>query len=398
MLSIQARLLTNDDLSAAGGTTYADTAHGADTSHELSGTSYAAARYGQSFLQSAFWADFKTLHGWKPLRFELTVCSDTPSVRAALAAADKTQSLSFELSVLLRSFKRFFSIAYIPLGPDTSLLKLAQDELQSFWIRTAEAVKPFLPKNTLCLRFDPPLDFYSLDERGAFVRSISKPLVKSLADIQPPDTTVLDLTLSEDELLANMKPKWRYNIRLAEKKGVSVKACAEDGIDVFYALYEQTAKRDGIALHTKDYYRSLLRLAKREGAHSACTCTLYIAEHEGEALAAIIVLFLGKEAVYLYGASSNNKRNFMSAYLLQWAAIRDAKKVLCTSYDFYGMPPTDDENHPMHGLYRFKTGFGGKIIHRPGSIDFPLSKLYAPFSFAEKLRLFYYKKIKKLFR
>ena len=398
MLSVQARLLTNDEISAAGGTTYADTAHGADTSHELSGTSYADARYGQSFLQSAFWADFKALHGWKPLRFELTVCSDAPSVRAARAAADKTQSLSFELSVLLRSFKRFFSIAYIPLGPGASLLELAQDELQSFWIRTAEAVKPFLPKNTLCLRFDPPLDFYSLDERDAFVRSISKPLVKSLADIQPPDTTVLDLTLSEDELVANMKPKWRYNIRLAEKKGVSVKACAEDSIDIFYALYEQTAKRDGIALHTKDYYRSLLRLAKREGTHSACTCTLYIAEHEGEALAAVIVLFWGKEAVYLYGASSNNKRNFMSAYLLQWAAIRDAKKALCTSYDFYGMPPTDDERHPMHGLYRFKTGFGGKIIHRPGSIDFPLSKLYAPFSFAEKLRLFYYKKIKKLFR
>ena len=89
MLSVQARLLTNDELSAAGGTVRAD-----DTSHELSGTSYAAARYGQSFLQSAFWADFKALHGWKPLRFELTVCSDAPSVRAArAAAADKDLSL-----------------------------------------------------------------------------------------------------------------------------------------------------------------------------------------------------------------------------------------------------------------------------------------------------------------
>ena len=173
MLSVQARLLTNDEISAEGGT-----AHDADTAHDA-GASYTDARYGQSFLQSAFWADFKALHGWKPFRFELTVCSDAPSARAArAAAADKTQSLSFELSVLLRSFKRFFSIAYIPLGPDASLLELPQDELQSFWIRTAEAVKPFLPKNTLCLRFDPPLDFYSLDERDAFVRSISKPLVK----------------------------------------------------------------------------------------------------------------------------------------------------------------------------------------------------------------------------
>ena len=136
---------------------------------------------------------------------------------------------------------------------------------------------------------------------------------------------MLDLTLSEDELSANMKPKWRYNIRLAEKKGVSVKACAEDGIDIFYALYEQTAKRDGIALHT-NYYRSLLRLAKREGIYSACTCTLYIAEHEGEALAAVIVLFWGKEAVYLYGASSNNKRNSMSAYLTRSEERRVGKE------------------------------------------------------------------------
>ena len=124
---------------------------------------------------------------------------------------------------------------------------------------------------------------------------------------------------------------------------------------------------------------------------------LYIAEHENDALAAVIVLFAKNEAVYLYGASSNVKRNLMPAYLLQWTAVLQAKRAGCLTYDFYGMPPTDDEKHPMHGLYRFKTGFGGKIIHRPGSIDVPLSPLYVPFALAERLRMFYHKRLKKLF-
>ncbi len=122
-----------------------------------------------------------------------------------------------------------------------------------------------------------------------------------------------------------------------------------------------------------------------------------MASFEGENLAAIITLFTKNQAIYLYGASSNSHRNLMPAYLLQWQAIQDAKNHGCQSYDFYGIPPTDDENHPMHGLYRFKTGFGGEIVHRTGSMDVNLSPLYAPYAVAEKLRLIWFKKIKKLF-
>ena len=124
--------------------------------------------------------------------------------------------------------------------------------------------------------------------------------------------------------------------------------------------------------------------------------TVYIASHEGENLASIITLFSKSEAVYLYGASSNAKRNLMPAYLLQWTAICDAKSYGSVVYDFYGMPPSDDKNHPMYGLYLFKTGFGGRIVHRPGSLDFPLSPLYAPYAFAESARAFYHKRIKKI--
>ena len=112
-----------------------------------------------------------------------------------------------------------------------------------------------------------------------------------------------------------------------------------------------------------------------------------------EPLGAIITMFYKDEATYLYGASSNEHRNLMSTYLLQWQAIKDAKEYGCKVYDFYGIPPTDEPSYPMVGLYRFKTGFGGKIVHRIGSIDVFRSKiLYKLYSWLEKLRSVYYKK------
>ncbi len=127
--------------------------------------------------------------------------------------------------------------------------------------------------------------------------------------------------------------------------------------------------------------------------------SLYLAKHEDDYLAGIITLFCKREAVYLYGASGNIKRNLMPAYLLQWTAIKDAKEYGCPVYDFYGMPPTDDENHPMHGLYLFKTGFGGAIVHRPGSFDIPLDeKNYRLYIRAEKFRAWFHKKFLKKLR
>ena len=205
----------------------------------------------------------------------------------------------------------------------------------------------------------------------------------------------MDLTKSEDELLANMKSKWRYNIRLAEKKGVEIVKGTSKDIDVFYDLYLETSKRDGIAIHSKKYYQDLLELSESRNSKGNPLVTLYIAKHENDNLAAIITLFTPYQATYVYGASSNLKRNLMPAYLLQWNAIKDAKKFGSKSYDFYGMPPTDDENHPMHGLYRFKTGFSGQNKHRLGSIDVAISPLYSAYKMAEKLRSFWFKKIKK---
>jgi lipid II:glycine glycyltransferase (peptidoglycan interpeptide bridge formation enzyme) len=216
-------------------------------------------------------------------------------------------------------------------------------------------------------------------------------------DVQPPDTVLLDISRSEDEILSGMKPKTRYNIKLSDKKGVIIRRSDERDLDSWYELYLETSKRDRIALHGKDYYRRLFTLA-REYGEGAPDVRLYMASVEGRDIAGIVTLFTRGTAVYLYGASSNAERNRMPAYGLQWHAILDAKAAGCVTYDFFGIPPNDDPNHPMHGLYRFKTGFGGSIVHRAGCWDYPLGPLpYAGYRTAEASRRFYFKTLVKKF-
>jgi lipid II:glycine glycyltransferase (peptidoglycan interpeptide bridge formation enzyme) len=215
---------------------------------------------------------------------------------------------------------------------------------------------------------------------------IDPPFTRARADVQPPDTVLLDLSPVEEEILRGMKPKWRYNIGLAEKKEILVERQDERGLPAFYALYRETAKRDGIAIHGPEYYTALFASPREK---TGVELRLYLAFHEGVPLAGIIVLFRGPAAVYLYGASSNQKRNLMAPYALQWRAMQDARAAGSREYDLYGIPPREDPTHPMAGLYRFKTGFGGRIIHRSGSWDYPYHGVRKNlFTAAEQVRKF----------
>lgn len=367
---------------------------------------------GKKFLQTDFWARFKAEHGWKSLR---------------VTDGGQGKDASSDVSVLTRQFGRAplrFTLAYVPMAGAASAVKsdggqktaecedetAGKSEMASYAKGCAAALISFaksmkLPRSTLCVRFDVPIDFDTCHERDEFVRALPGTVRKSRVDIQPPDTVLLDLfdgngeKKSCDALLAAMKSKWRYNIRLAQKKGVAIKSYRRgDGglsgaLDIFYGLYEDTARRDKIAIHPKKYYGDLLDIETGEEGQ----VVLYTAEHESDNLAAIICVFTGSEAVYLYGASGNIKRNLMSTYLLQWQAIKDALSFGCKVYDFYGIPPAADRCHPMAGLYLFKTGFGGREVHRPGSIDVPLSPLYGLYTAAENARAFWYKKVRKAF-
>jgi lipid II:glycine glycyltransferase (peptidoglycan interpeptide bridge formation enzyme) len=373
----------------------------------------------ETFLQSGFWASFKAQFGWKSL----------PFIVSRPGRPDEA------LLLMERSLGAGLRFAYVPHGPSLGSAA-TQEERVALLAGLATRLKAFLPRSTIFIRFDPP--WYGVETPAearveaqaegsdseaegqvapAAVKverpSIGAPLRRSAADVQPPDTVLLDIGRDDEALLAAMKPKWRYNIRLSEKKGVVVSEARALGdvasgasgdwrpaLSRFYKLYRETSERDRIALHPESYYAKLFELAAAYGAGDAQgkkpDMRLWTATHEGEALAAIITIFWGGQAVYLYGASSNVKRNLMPAYALQWAAIRAAKEAGCTEYDFYGIPPTDDPNHPMAGLYRFKTGFGGQNIHRGGSWDYPLRPLaYSAFRRAEALRAWYYKDFKK---
>lgn len=358
----------------------------------------------QRFLQTEFWTGFKSQHEWNVKYFNIDNSLNLSEVSPEDYKNKAYSDADSYFAVLTRSFSvkiKKFTIAYVPMAFEYDGNQKAYfEKLQAI----SEKIRTFIPANTICVRFDPPIDFLTLEERDAFLdafKALSKDKSflsrKSMVAVQPPDTTILNLEQSEDEILEKMKSKWRYNIRLAAKKGVTVEKYdsssenLEAAFEKFYELFEQTSKRDGVSFHSKKYYLDLLKKNDEN-----IKITLYLAKHEENYLAGIITLFCKREAVYLYGASGNLKRNLMPAYLLQWTAIQDAKNFGSPCYDFYGMPPTDDENHPMHGLYLFKTGFGGAIIHRPGSFDIPLNKRnYSFYIKAEKLRAWYHKKFLK---
>jgi lipid II:glycine glycyltransferase (peptidoglycan interpeptide bridge formation enzyme) len=331
-----------------------------------------------SFLQSGFWGTFKASFGWEALPFA-AVWKD--GVKALL--------------LLRRRLGPGISFAYVPWGPELPEAHSNQAEFPpefpgpaldgaALLSELARALRPFLPRDTAFIRFDPP--WYS----AAAAPEIGGPLKRAAADIQPPDTVLVDLRAEESAILGTMKPKCRYNIGLAEKKGLRLSRPDGEGLKAFYDLLTETAERDGIAVHGFDYYRRLFELSENPASRKGPELRLYTAVHEGETLAAIVVLIWGKQAVYLYGASSNSKRNLMAPYALQWRAMRDAKRGGCAVYDLFGIPPNDDPSHPMAGLYRFKTGFGGTVIHRPGSWDYAYRPFLSTlFTKAEHLRKSY---------
>ena len=321
------------------------------------------------FLQTPFWAYQKGSFGWK-----------------AEAVKWQRGEEKGTLLVLIRTLPGGLALAYVPGGPEAAS---GADNREQFLVELSRELRGILPLFCFFIRYDLP-EFSTFSEAAP---AYSESFKKAPLDIQPPDTVVLDLTGGYDSLLPNMHKKTRYNIRLAEKKGVIVEKAGRNKLKDWYDLYRITSQRDKIAIHPFSYYDRLFELLEEEKGREL---VLYLAYAEDELLAGIIVLFNGAEAVYLYGASSNEKRNLMPAYALQSTAIQDACAAGAKAYDMFGIPPTDDPEHPMAGLYRFKTGFGGEVRHRPGAWDYPYSRLfYLLYQGLEKARHYYYKVWKK---
>jgi peptidoglycan biosynthesis/recognition FemAB-like protein len=187
--------------------------------------------------------------------------------------------------------------------------------------------------------------------------------------MHPPETVIVRLA-GEEEMLASFKPKHRYNIRLGLKRGVSVEE--SQGVEAAEELSRQseaTARRQGISLPQLAIYRHRLELLD--------WCRIYVARYEGRPIAAIMVARFAGRAYYLFGGASGEAREVMPAYVLQWTAMRAAAEAGCRDYDLWGVPPRPDPDHPWHGLWQFKTGFGGQLIELCGAWELPLSPLAA---------------------
>jgi len=317
--------------------------------------------------QTTFWSKIKSRLGW-----------------SALACDMKVDGIpSGDLLLLRREVSPGVNIAYAPFGPEL----LPDNDQRGLYLSVLSSeLKELLGPSCMFVRWDLPWESpYSEDEdrfddKGNWLgppetrlRELrmnwgvtGSAVRKAPTDILPPDTIIIDLNREESQILAEMKPKTRYNTRLSFRRGVNVRHGKASDLDIWMKLYEQTARRNEIVYHDRRFFEALLV----QRCHDA-TVHLLIAEKQSIPLAAMFLSISADRATYLYGASSDEGRSLMAPYALQWTAIKESKQHSCHSYDLFGIAPGPNPEHPLYGLYRFKAGFGGEMIHRQGSWDYP---------------------------
>lgn len=351
-------------------------------------------RTGNIVQQTSFWANVKHEQGLEPYAFGYHASGD-------LFSPEQSSSKIYhdDLLILVRQVSQEHSFAYVPYGPKNEPVS---ENHGRFLEELSEVLRPRLPQDCLMIRYDLPWenqwategDFF--DEQGNWkgpppvsnqefrvnFNTHHWNLHKSHSDNLPANTIFLDLQQSEDQILMQMKPKTRYNIRLSSRKGVRVRNYNMSHIDDWYTLYRETARRNSVTLHDKEFFTTVL--ASGNPNNNEVDIRLLMADAGGEFLAAMFLILSGKRGTYLYGATSENKRNYMASYAIQWEAIKTARNNGCTEYDMFGTAPNANQSHPMAGLYRFKSGFGGHLYHRMGCWDYPLNEnLYNNFRASE---------------
>jgi peptidoglycan pentaglycine glycine transferase (the first glycine) len=291
-------------------------------------------------LQMGEWGELKKDFGWKPVRI---IHNDEVGCQ-----------------ILLRRLPLGLTLGYMPkpvFGGQFSVIS------NQFW----KQIDSMCKKNrAVFLKIEP--DAWSEEFNLQPVREAFK---LSSHNIQPPRTIIIEIEDNEEAILARMKPKCRYNIRLAEKKGVTVRVW--DNIPAFHNMMTVTGGRDNFGVHSLEYYQRAYELFHPKG-----TCELLVAEYEGKPLASLMVFSNGRRAWYVYGASNDNERNRMPTYLIQWKAICWAKARGCEEYDLWGVPDEREEtleanfesrHDGLWGVYRFKRGFGGEVKRSAQALD-----------------------------
>lgn len=322
-----------------------------------------AAANGGGILQSYEWGEFRS----------------EPELKwgvQRLQVGDRLQAL-----ILEKPLPGGFSFFYCPEGPvvrdgDWS----AAGNQQAFDALCAYLKQQVKGKRVLFLKVDP---HYAVDEFPTDWLS-QRGFADSPEDIQAAVVAHVDLAGSEDDVLARMKQKGRYNIRYAGKNEVTTRVSSDEAdLDAFYDLLEQTAKRQGISYRSRRYFE----LFRKHFMVESDSARFVIAEYQGKPVAAILVTFLGTEAVYLYGGSSPDDRNVYGSYVVQWEGMKEAKRRGCAFYNMTGVAATDDPNSAWAGLRQFKLKFGAEVVHLVGSRDQIYKPvLYRAFTNADRAR------------
>ena len=305
-------------------------------------------------LQTGEWGKLKSAFGWKAIR----IITGTAGVQ-----------------ILFRKLPLGFTLGYIPKPALNGQQTVFNQEL---WREIDSVCKK---NRAVFLKLEPDL-WQDADSTKLPITNYQ--LRRSPHNIQPPRTIIVDIKDSEEQILARMKQKTRYNIRLAEKKGVTVRAW--DDMEAFHNMMLLTGKRDGFGVHSREYYQRAYDLL-----HPKQMGELLLAEYEGKPLAALFVARNGNRAYYLYGASTDEERNRMPAYLLQWEAVKWAKAHGCEEYDLWGVPDEEEatleanfetRHDGLWGVYRFKRGFGGELKRAVQAMD----RIYNPLLYWAYLR------------
>lgn len=309
-------------------------------------------------LQSWTWGQFKGRWGWTAQPLVMAVGGNHAE---AIAAA----------LVLKRPIPRSpFCVLYVPKGPvldyrDAQLREQVLSQLEQLAHR----------ERAIFIKIDPEVvkswgvDQERVSPLGSQVTQTlrRRGWVESAEQIQFRNTVEVYLDQDEEALLAAMKQKTRYNIRLAARKGVTVREGTRDDLPMIFGMYRDTAARDGFTIRPEAYY-----LDGWAAMLDAGMAQPLVAEYEGRPIAAVILVRFGERAIYMYGASSNEERDRMPNYLLQWEAIRWARNAGCSIYDMWGAPDRFEEGDRMWGVWRFKSGLNGEVVRFIGAWDYPV--------------------------
>jgi peptidoglycan pentaglycine glycine transferase (the first glycine) len=292
-------------------------------------------------LQTGEWGELKSAFGWEPVRMQV----------GGMGA-----------QILFRRLPLGLTFAYIPKGP--MIWKPTLEESRKFWSEVDSACRL---RRAIFLKVEQD----GWEDGNSSNTLPSTDFIPSPQHVQPRGTLVIDLHASEEEVFNRMKPKTRYNIRLAGRKGVTVRA--SDDIGNFHTLISVTSHRGEFHVHSLEYYRRAFELFHPRGM-----CELFVSEYQGRTLAALMVFACKGTGYYFYGASADEERNRKPTYPLQWEAIRWAQQRGCLEYDMWGIPDEaasmdDDEagerEDGLWGVYRFKRGFGGEVRRAVRAFD-----------------------------